>query len=92
MVGEGTTKPGDNVHEVGLAAEILAIVQHAAQKAGMTTVTRIKVVVGEQLMVIPEALQFAFSFIKENSCARKAALEIGSTSGREMYVDYVEGE
>lgn len=42
------------MHEVGIAAEILQIVQTAAHEAGMTSVTRIKVVLGNQRMVVQD--------------------------------------
>jgi Zn finger protein HypA/HybF involved in hydrogenase expression len=63
------------------------LVQTAAQEAGITSVTRMKVIVGSQWMVIPDALLFAFSCIKKNSCAKTAILEIESTAGRDLYID-----
>lgn len=80
------------MHEVGIATEILKIVEAAAKEAGMNTVTRIKVVVGNDRMVIPDALLFAFTFIKSDSMAHSAILEIESTIGRDFFINYVEGE
>lgn len=80
------------MHEVGLAAEILYIAQTSAQEAGFASITRIKVVIGNQRMITPEALSFAFSFINKDSCTKTAELEIEDTEGTDFYVDYVEGE
>lgn len=83
---------GDVMHEISIAVEILKIVEAAAQEAGMNTVKKIKVVVGNDRMVIPESLLFAFTFIKIDSIAHTAILEVVSIVGRDLFIDYVEGD
>lgn len=80
------------MHEIGIAAEILRIVEATAQQVGLHTVTRIKVVIGDLRLVKPDSLIFAFTCIRDQSCAETAILEIESNSGRDLFVDFLEGE
>lgn len=80
------------MHEVGIAAEIVRIVEESAKEAGIHAVTRIKVIIGDRRMVKSDALLFAFSCLKQHSCAASAILEIENTSGRDLYVQFLEGE
>ncbi|WP_019123736.1 hydrogenase maturation nickel metallochaperone HypA [Brevibacillus massiliensis] len=80
------------MHEIGLMTEIMSIVHSAAKDAGINSVEKIKVVIGKELMVFPDALQFAFSCLKRQPCTEFTILEIESRHGLEFYVDYLEGD
>ncbi|MGI6549338.1 MAG: hydrogenase maturation nickel metallochaperone HypA [Syntrophomonadales bacterium] len=115
------------MHEVGLMENVLQMVQTSARDQGLSTVRRIKLVVGELSMALPESLRFAFAALVEHdmfqgmfhqtvleieerplecqcgmcghrfpgrrfTCPLCRADQVRIVSGRELYVDYYEGE
>lgn len=67
------------MHEVGLAQEIVAIVERHAAGA---RVTRVVVEVGRLAAVVPDALRFAFELCREGTVADQAVLDIVEVPGR----------
>ncbi len=117
------------MHEVGLMANVLEMVKSSAKDKGISSVRRIKLVVGELSMVQAESLRFAFEALSEDDMFRgvfqRTVLEIEEKvlecqcdrcghsfpgmdhrfacplckmdqvkiiSGRELYVEFYEGE
>ena len=117
------------MHEVGMMENVLRMVKTSARDRGISSVRRIKLVVGELSMVDPDSLRFAFEALSEhelfqehfnlavleieeqalecqcNSCGHRfpgldfrftcpfcRAGQVKIVSGRELYVDYYEGE
>jgi len=66
------------VHELGIAEEIIALVE--ARTAG-ARVTRIVVEVGRLSAVVPDALRFCFDLATERTVAEGATLEIVELPG-----------
>ncbi|MGP4081416.1 hydrogenase maturation nickel metallochaperone HypA/HybF [Pseudalkalibacillus sp. R45] len=80
------------MHEVSLMMEILSIIRQAAEEEKITKITEIKVNVGKELVVLPDAMQFAFEYLKEGSIAESASLTLVEVEGRDLQIDYFEGE
>jgi len=64
------------MHELSVAQRIIEITQEQAAKAGLTRVTAIKLRIGGLTTVVPEALNFCFSFAAEGTPAAGAELVI----------------
>ena len=64
------------MHELSIAQSILSIAEKVAPPAGEGTVTAINIKVGELSSIEMDALQFAFSAVKEDTVLQKAALNI----------------
>lgn len=64
------------MHELGLMTGIMTSVQQAAEDAGASAVTDINISVGEMTEAIPDALQFAFEALRENTICADAQLHI----------------
>ncbi|WP_235062684.1 hydrogenase maturation nickel metallochaperone HypA [Thalassobacillus devorans] len=79
------------MHEVSLIYEVLLHVEQASRQGGMNKVTIIKLTIGEQMMVMPEALQFAFDTLRKGPAA-EAELKWEIIEGIYFYIDYIEGE
>ena len=75
------------MHEVSLAEGIIGAVERAAEGAGATAVTEVRVAVGELSNVELEALQFAFDSVKKGTVADRAALVIDRPEGRGWCMD-----
>ncbi|MFC7442976.1 hydrogenase maturation nickel metallochaperone HypA [Laceyella putida] len=80
------------MHEVSLMAEVLSIVETVAQEEGMVAVHKVKLVLGEGLLLMPDSLQFAFDILKKEPIADTATLEMETKEGRVFCVEYIEGE
>jgi hydrogenase nickel incorporation protein HypA/HybF len=116
------------MHELALMAGVAKIVLDKAGEHGINNVSKVKLVVGKLTNALPEALQLAFSALKETekiyspqavleieerimagkcsdcrqefeisvaagfSCPGCGSLDITILSGRELYVEYLEGE
>jgi len=64
------------MHEAGIAASILEIVETEALKHGARAIGRVRVRVGEFSGVVPEALEFAFDALKDGTIASGATLDM----------------
>lgn len=113
------------MHEVSLIQALLEMVARSAAENGITRVTAVKLVVGESHGALPDALEFAFRVLTEDTVCAGAALVIEKRpvllqcracgekfgprgfsftcpfcgaggaallGGRELYVEYYEGE
>ncbi|GEM_PF-5688481 len=80
------------MHEVSLVFGIRAAVEKAARVYGLSRVFKIKLVVGQDLMVLPEAMAFAFEHLKRAPLTPDAVLEIEVRPGRDLLVENFEGE
>lgn len=54
------------IHEMSLMWEVLQIVSNDAKLNGFSKVTKIEVIVGELSNVLPEALEYAFSYFQND--------------------------
>lgn len=64
------------MHELGLIASVMEVVEDSARAAGATAVTRISLVVGVMTEAVPESLQFAFEALSEGTIAEGAELQV----------------
>lgn len=64
------------MHELALMENVLNIVQESARERGIRHVHRVKLVVGEFSMAVPESLHFAFSVFSEEELFAGATLEL----------------
>lgn len=80
------------MHELGLVQSLIRVVTESASTNGITQVARVNVVVGRDALVLPAALLFAFGHLKREPLSPDAELVIEERTGRELFVDYYEGE
>lgn len=80
------------MHEVGLIHEVLLIAKEAAEADCITRITGIELMIGENLCVMPESLEFAFNFMKKGKLMEHAKLTWEICVGREFYVNFIEGD
>lgn len=113
------------MHEVSLVQSLLQTVLESAAKHGITSVHTVKLVVGELHGALPDALQFAFEVLTEETVCAGATLIVAKkplvlrcnpcdqefrpdhiswccpgcnnyshtiVSGRELFVEYYEGD
>jgi Zn finger protein HypA/HybF involved in hydrogenase expression len=45
------------MHEIGLVHEIVSIATEAAEQEGLTRISEIKLIIGEDMNVLPDALE-----------------------------------
>jgi hydrogenase nickel incorporation protein HypA/HybF len=64
------------MHEVGVMQQALALALNQATSAGATRIHVLRLKVGRLSGVVPEALEFAFQVLRENTLAAGATLEI----------------
>lgn len=64
------------MHELSVAATLLEMVETEARKAGLNSVSIVNVRVGPLSGVNPEALDFCFRALKEQSWCKDACLRI----------------
>ena len=64
------------MHEVSIMENTLEIALKNAQAQGATKINHFKMKIGELSGVVPEALQFAFDVVTQNTIAQGATLEI----------------
>lgn len=80
------------MHEISLMYSILTIVKGSAKENQMTRISKIKLVVGTGLFIMPDSLLFAFHQLKDELFDRDAVLELEERAGRDFYIDFIEGE
>jgi len=64
------------MHELSLVEGMMDIVRESASQNNIHRVTRIKLVIGELTMALPDSMRFAFSVLSEDELFRGAELEI----------------
>ena len=62
------------MHEVGIMQSALDIAKQQAQAAGATKIYEIRLRVGQMSGVVPEALEHAFTVLKDGTMAEEASL------------------
>lgn len=62
------------MHELGFTQQILWQAEEAAGANGLKKINEIKVVLGELLYIMPEALDFSFHVMKKGTMAEEARL------------------
>ena len=114
------------MHELSLMENVMAIIQENAQQNNINRVSKVKIILGQLSMAVPDSLQFAFTVLSEDPLFKGSVLEIEErpivcfcnicqrsftppdsysflcpdcnnyqveiVSGRELYLDYYEGE
>ena len=64
------------MHELSIAKNIMNIVASSAQQSGATRVKTIRVRAGALRGIVPEQLLFLFDFVKKDTIAEDATLEV----------------
>ncbi len=64
------------MHEVGIAQNIIEIIEKEARQNNSGAIKKVKLLIGEFTNVVKEALEFAFEIVKKNSLAENAEFEI----------------
>jgi hydrogenase nickel incorporation protein HypA/HybF len=75
------------MHEMGITQGILAASFEAAEEAGATRITAIRISVGELTEVVEFALQFAFEALTPGTMAEGATLEVTDIPARSRCLD-----
>jgi hydrogenase nickel incorporation protein HypA/HybF len=75
------------VHEVALTESILDAIQ---ARLGEARVVRVKLAIGRQMAVMPDAMRFAFEACTQGTPLDGARLEIDETAGHELLIKEVE--
>jgi len=66
----------ETMHELTIAQKILEIAEEKARGSGLSKITGIRVRIGSLTTVVPDALNFCFSFAREDTMAGEANLDI----------------
>ena len=78
------------MHELGLTRNIVAI---CAEHAGGRRVTRVRLEIGDEAAVMPDAIRFCFDVVAQGTLVEGARLEIIATpASRELNVKEMETE
>jgi len=64
------------MHELSIAQGILEIVEEEIKRYHLRNITKIKLKIGELTSVVPEALDFCFSFLVKDTELKDVCLEI----------------
>ena len=75
------------MHEVALTESILDAI-HA--RLGERRVVRVRLAIGRQMAVMPDAMRFAFEACTQGTPLDGARLEIDETAGHELLIQEVE--
>lgn len=78
------------MHELSLAAELLTLIEPAAQRHGARRVASVRLELGAAACVEDDALAFAFDAVTRGSCAEGARLDIARVPGCAMRVRDIE--
>lgn len=79
------------MHEVSLVQSVFKDVAESARINGVSRITKVKLVIGRDCLVLPGALLFAFEQLKREPLTPDAELVIEERTGRDLYIDYYEG-
>lgn len=64
------------MHETAIAQEILRIVERAAKQGGAKRITKIRLVAGELRAIVPQTLEWCFTFVSGGTIAEGAKIEL----------------
>lgn len=64
------------MHEVGIIQSTLTLAEQYARNAGAEGIIEIRLQVGQMTGVVPEALQYAFTILREGTLAEAAQLVV----------------
>jgi hydrogenase nickel incorporation protein HypA/HybF len=64
------------MHEVGIIQNTLDLAVKSAQASGATQIHQVRLRVGAMTGVVPDALQFAFEVVRQDTMAAAARLEV----------------
>jgi Zn finger protein HypA/HybF involved in hydrogenase expression len=78
------------MHEMGIAAAILEVVQRYVPLQRARLVRRVHVRVGDDMPVLPESLEFCFSALVSDTPYASATLDIRRTSANELTIREVD--
>ena len=70
------------MHELSITEEMLKLVQEQAEKAGITRVEKINLVVGELTGYVNDSIQFYFDFIGKGTIAEQAQVSFKRIPGK----------
>lgn len=80
------------MHELAIVEDLINTVQDSALEHNLKIVKKVKIVVGKNTAALADSLQFCFEALSPGTIMEGASLEIAETPGRELYVDYYDGE
>jgi hydrogenase nickel incorporation protein HypA/HybF len=80
------------MHEVGIAECLIARAVAAADAHGLRRVASVGVSVGAHCGVVPHALAFAFSVLRDGTRLEGARLDVRSVPGDALRLEWIEGE
>lgn len=80
------------MHEVSLVYEIMSIATEVAGNEGLSRISEIRLLIGENMCILPDSLEFAFQYMKSGKLMEDAVLRWEICSGREFIISYIEGE
>lgn len=80
------------MHELSLVHSICTAVTESARQHGLTRIYRVRLVVGSECLVLPDALLFAFHHLKREPLTPDAVLEIHERPGSAFFIDHFEGD
>ena len=64
------------MHELSIISNIFTILETLAEENRLTTITRVRLQIGELQHIVPEMLDFAFETVAKGTKAEGASLEI----------------
>ena len=77
------------MHELSITR---SVVEAVAERADGSRVTRVRLQIGKQSAVMPEAIRFCFDLCAEDTLLAGARLEIEETPGQELLITEMEIE
>jgi hydrogenase nickel incorporation protein HypA/HybF len=80
------------VHEVGVAEQLIARALEAAGAHRFGRVAAVGVSVGDQSGIVPHALAFAFSVLRDGTALADARLDVLAAEGDGLRLEWIEGE
>jgi hydrogenase nickel incorporation protein HypA/HybF len=80
------------MHEVSIAEALMQQAADAASRHGLGAVCQIGVCVGAQSGVAPDALTFAFEILRAGPVLGAATLDVRTTDGDDLRLEWIEGE
>ena len=64
------------MHEIRIAEDLSAIVLETARNESLTKVTKVNIIFGQMIQIVPDIFEFAFRETVRNSVAREAEVDI----------------
>jgi len=64
------------MHEISIAEDLTAIVLETAEKEHLVRVTRVSIIFGQLVQIVPDIFKFAFSETVRNTVANDAVVDI----------------